>query len=92
MGAYFSPPPGTLRSKSWTSVPGVENHEGEKNILGHLKLRGGTNVRAVNLFWNHKIKHFHLFRVRFYRIVIVQLCQSEVILFEQKCQKPTLIF
>ena len=69
----------------------MENHEGEKNSWTP-EITGGTKVRTVNLFWNHKIKHFHLFRVRFYRIVIVQLYQSEVILFEKKCQKPTLIF
>ena len=87
LGACFSHPT-NFRSQTWKGVSGVENHEGEKNILGHLKLRGGTKVRTVNLFWNHKIKHFHLFRVRFYRIVIVQLCQSEVILFEKNVKNP----
>ena len=61
----------------------VKKHSWTPEITG-----GGTKVRTVNLFWNHKIKHFHLFRVRFYRIVIVQLCQSEVILFEKNVKNP----
>ena len=59
VGAYFSPP-STLRSKSWTSVPGVENPKAERKTWTP-QTAGGTN--ACTYVVNYSIFHTKAFYI-----------------------------